>query len=172
VHTGEPPTTVVIEAFWAQPLAETFRSVGAQPTGLTGAEAARRLATEGANTIEEARSHRGRRLLLVQFTNPIMLILAAATVLSMVLGDLVDGAIILVIITASGLLGFWQEHNAGHSVEALLARVRVEVEVLRDGREVAVPAEDVVPGDVLALRAGRRRPRGRADPRLAGPARG
>jgi P-type Mg2+ transporter len=82
VHTGEPPTTVVIEAFWAQPLAETFRSVGAQPTGLTGAEAARRLATEGANTIEEARSHRGRRLLLVQFTNPIMLILAAATVLS------------------------------------------------------------------------------------------
>lgn len=140
--------------FWSEPLAETFRATAAQPAGLTSAEAARRLAVEGPNALGHVHSHRGLRLLLAQFTNPIMLILATATALSMALGDLTDGAIILAIIAASGLLGFWQERNAGRSVEALLARVRVEVDVLRDGQEVAVPAEDVVPGDVLVLRAG------------------
>ncbi|HEY7625834.1 MAG TPA: HAD-IC family P-type ATPase, partial [Ilumatobacteraceae bacterium] len=89
-----------------------------------------------------------------QFTSPIILILVGATVLSIALGDITDGAIILAIIVASGLLGFWQEHTAGQAVDALLARVRVEVEVLRDGIEVAVPAEEVTVGDIVVLRAG------------------
>ena len=58
------------------------------------------------------------------------------------------------IIAASGALGFVQEHSAGRAVDALMARVRVEVEVRRGGRETSVPAEDVVVGDVLVLSAG------------------
>jgi Mg2+-importing ATPase len=140
--------------FWAGSLPDALRATAGAETGLSAAEAARRLATDGPNVPTAHRRRRGMRLLLAQFTNPIVLVLAAATGLSMALGDFTDGAIILVIILASGLLGFWQEHNAGSSVEALLARVRVEVEVLRDGQEVTVPAEDVVRGDVLVLRAG------------------
>src|SRR6266540_3417211 len=89
------------------------------------------------NTIEVAHPHRGLRLLLAQFTSPIVLILVAATVLSMALGDAVDGLVILVIIAASGALGFWQEHSAGQAVDALMAQVRVEVEVRREGREIS-----------------------------------
>ncbi|MFF0862019.1 magnesium-translocating P-type ATPase [Nonomuraea sp. NPDC003560] len=122
--------------------------------GLTSLEAQRLLRLHGPNQVAGPRGHRGLRLLLAQFTSPIVLILIAATILSMVLGDLTDGFIILVIIVASGALGFWQEHSAGSAVDALLARVRVETEVIRDGREVSVPAEDVVLGDVLVLRAG------------------
>lgn len=122
--------------------------------GLSSEEAARRLAAGGPNRMVPARGHRGVRLLIAQFTSPIVLILVAATVLSMVLGDLTDGMIILVIVAASGALGFWQEHSAGRAVDALLARVRVEVEVVRDGVEVSVPAEDVVVGDLVVLRAG------------------
>ncbi|MGW2220897.1 magnesium-translocating P-type ATPase [Nonomuraea sp. NPDC001684] len=122
--------------------------------GLTSLEAQRRLRLHGPNQVAGPRGHRGLRLLLAQFTSPIVLILIAATILSMVLGDLTDGFIILVIIVASGALGFWQEHSAGSAVDALLARVRVETEAIRDGREVSVPAEEVVPGDVLVLRAG------------------
>lgn len=122
--------------------------------GLSEDEAVRRLAIAGPNTVERPRRHRGLRLLVVQFTSPIILILAAATVLSMILGDLVDGFIILAIIAASGGLGFWQEHNAGRAVEALLAQVRVEVEVRRSGHEVSVPIDRVVPGDVVVLTGG------------------
>ena len=148
------PTGTAHEPLWARPLAETFSATASGRSGLSSGEAARRLQTEGPNVIGTRRGHRGVRLLLAQFASPIMLILAAATALSMVLGDVTDGVIILAIIAASGLLGFWQEHSAGRSVDALLARVRVEVEVLRDGAEVTVPAEDVVPGDVVVLRAG------------------
>src|SRR5215218_7015364 len=80
--------------------------------------------------------------------------LSAATVLSMALGDLSDGLIILVIVAASGALGFWQERTAGHAVDALMAQVRVEVEVRRGGGRVSVPVEEVVVGDLVVLRAG------------------
>src|SRR6266511_2586827 len=141
-------------AFWSLPLDGLFAEVAASVNGLSADEAARRLARDGPNTIEVAHPHRGLRLLLAQFTSPIVLILVAATVLSMALGDAVDGLVILVIIAASGALGFWQEHSAGQAVDALMAQVRVEVEVRREGREISVPVEDVVVGDVLVLSAG------------------
>jgi Mg2+-importing ATPase len=140
--------------FWAGDLAGVLDTAGSRAEGLSGAEAARRLSRDGPNQVALARGHRGWRLLVSQFSSPIMLILIGATVISMVLGDVADGVIILSIIAASGALGFWQEHSAGRAVDALLARVRVHVEVLRDGHEVSVPAEEVTVGDVVALRAG------------------
>ena len=139
---------------WSPPLDELVRALASDVTGLSSDEATRRRALQGPNTIEPARGHRGARLLAAQFESPIIAILAAATVVAMVLGDTIDGVIILTIITASGLLGFVQEHRAGRAVDALLAQVCVHVEVLRDQHEVAVPTDDVVAGDVVVLRAG------------------
>jgi Mg2+-importing ATPase len=136
-------------SFWATPLDHLVRSLDADVTGLSSDRATRRRALQGPNTIEPARGHRGVRLLVAQFESPIIGILAAATVVAMALGDTTDGVIILTIIVISGLLGFVQEHRAGRAVDALLAQVRVHVEVLRDGREVAVPADDIVAGDVV-----------------------
>ena len=141
-------------AFWSQPLERLLAATAASTAGLSADEAARRLARDGPNSIEVAHRHRGLRLLLAQFTSPIVLILVAATILAMALGDLADGLIILVIIAASGALGFWQEHTAGQAVDALMAQVRVEVEVRRGDAEVSVPVEDVVVGDLLVLDAG------------------
>jgi Mg2+-importing ATPase len=140
--------------FWSAPLEELLAAVGSDAHGHTAEDAARRRGEQGPNAIEPHRGHRGVRLLVAQFESPIIAILAAATVVAMLLGDTTDGVIILAIIAASGLLGFWQEHRAGRAVDALLAQVRVHVEVLRDGREIAVPADDVVVGDVVVLRAG------------------
>ncbi|WP_233513718.1 magnesium-translocating P-type ATPase, partial [Micromonospora craterilacus] len=140
-------------AFWAGQLPEALAAVGAPPQGLSGEQAARLLRERGPNRVTVAR-RRGWRLLLAQFTSPIILILVAATVLSMAVGDLIDGAIILAIVAASGGLGFWQERAAGRAVDALQARVRVAVEVIRDGREVSVPVEEVVVGDLVLLHAG------------------
>ncbi len=97
---------------------------------------------------------RGIRLFLIQFRSPITLVLVGATVLSMLLGDMTDGIIILTIVMASGVLGFVQERRAGRAVEALLARVRIHADVVRDGREYEIPVDDVVVDDVVVLRAG------------------
>jgi Mg2+-importing ATPase len=131
-----------------------MRGSGAGDAGLSDEEAAERLKREGPNQVETTGRRRGLRLLLGQFTSPIILILVGATVVSMVVGDVADGVIILAIILASGLLTFWQERSAGRAVDALLARVRVRVEVRRGGREVSVPSEEVVTGDIVLLRAG------------------
>ena len=123
-------------------------------TGLTDAEAARRLALYGPNRL----TPRGRtgvlHELLRQFTQPIVLILIAATALSLLLGDRVDALIILGIVVLSGLLGFWQEHGASVTVARLLERVQIHVEVRREGRIVSVTPEDVVRGDAVVLNAG------------------
>jgi Mg2+-importing ATPase len=102
------------------------------------------------------RRHLSRELtlLLAQFTSPIELILVGATVLSMLLGEVTDGFIILTIVVASGLLGFWQERRAGREIDALLAKVRIHADVIRDGVETEVAIDDVVVDDVVILRAG------------------
>lgn len=153
-HTTEPDAAVVVRSFWASPLDDLVRALETSVTGLSSDEADRRRALQGPNNIEPARGHHGVRLLVAQFESPIIAILAAATVVAMVLGDTTDGVIILTIIAASGLLGFVQEHRAGRAVDALLAQVRIHVEVLRDRREVAAPTDDVVAGDAVVLRAG------------------
>jgi hypothetical protein len=137
---AQAPPKPGVAAFWSLPLEELLAAVAAGAAGLPPDEAARRLARDGPNTIEVAHAHRGPRLLLAQFASPIVLILVAATMLSMALGDLVDGSIILVIVAASGALGFWQEHGAGRAVDALLAQVRVLVEVRRGRRRLSVPS--------------------------------
>jgi len=72
----------------------------------------------------------------------------------MLLGDLLEGVIILGILVASGLAGFWREHQAGRIMRELLSRVQVHVEVLRDGNITSIPSGDVVPGDLIVLNAG------------------
>ncbi|HEX5540110.1 MAG TPA: magnesium-translocating P-type ATPase [Micromonospora sp.] len=141
-------------AFWAADLAQVLRDTGAGARGLSDQEARQRLARDGPNQIDQVHRRRGLRLLLKQFTSPIILILSGATVLSILVGDLTDGVIILLIIAASGLLGFWQERAAGRAVDALQARVQVRTEVCRDGREVAVPTSEIVVGDLVLLRPG------------------
>lgn len=138
-------------SWWAVPAEATLSALGSDASGLPAAEAARRLARRPPG----AHRHAGwARVLVKQFVSPIILILIAATAISMVVGDVTDGAIIIAIIAASGLLGFSQEYRASRDVAALLARVQVSATVLRDGVHAQVPVADVVPGDVVVLSAG------------------
>ena len=82
------------------------------------------------------------------------MLLIGATIVSILLGETTDGAIILLITVGSAALGYVQERGAVRAIAELLESVRVNAEVLRDGRECAVALDEVVPGDVLVLRAG------------------
>ena len=107
-----------------------------------------------ANRLHDAKQHAAFRPLLRQFKSPIILILIGAAVLSMFLRDAADAIIILTIVVASGLLGFWQEHTAANAVAKLAALVATKVRVLRDGVEVLLRTEEIVPGDVVLFCAG------------------
>jgi len=117
-------------------------------------EAARRLLQVGPNRLHAAKRTGSLFLLATQFRSPITLILIGAAVVSFFLHDVADAAIVLGIVFASALLGFWQERGATQAVARLLDLVRVRTTVLRDGQEREIPVEDVVPGDVVQLRAG------------------
>ena len=93
-------------------------------------------------------------LLIRQFKSPIILILIAATVVSMFVGDLTDGLIILAIIVPSVLLSFWQEYRANQTMEELLGRVQVKVNVVRNGVEISIPITQLLVGDLVDLRIG------------------
>jgi Ca2+-transporting ATPase len=128
------------------------------PVGLTAAEAAERLARHGPNELQSLGRESAWRTLLSQFQNVLILILLAGTVLSAALGHTLEAAVITVIVLFAVLLGFIQEYRAGRALEALRRLAAPAAHVLRDGHEVTVPSREVVPGDLVLLRAGDRVP--------------
>jgi Mg2+-importing ATPase len=93
-------------------------------------------------------------LLIRQFTSPIVLILLLATVISLVVGDLIDGLIILAIIIPSGLLSYFQEARAGKIMETLLQQLTTKVLVRRDGKDLHINPDELVIGDSVVLKGG------------------
>ena len=143
-----------IEEFWSLSPDSLMKRLDTSPIGLTNSEARRRLQIYGPNRLRRAKSTDVATLLVAQFKSPLILILLGAAILSFFLREPVDAAIIIAIVLLSGMLGFWQEKRAADAVKNLLAIVRIDVRVIRDGAEKDVPAEDVVPGDICVLNAG------------------
>ena len=141
-------------AFWSLSVNDMLQKLEAKKEGLTNVEAQRRLTLYGSNLLKPIKRSDWLTLLVSQFKSPIILILFFATVLSFFLHDKADALIILVIVIASGLLGFWQEHGASDAVEKLLSIVQIKVSVMRDGIAMEVPLEQIVPGDIVVLNAG------------------
>jgi Mg2+-importing ATPase len=149
-----PPAGADGAGFWAEPADALVRRLGSSAEGLGGAEAARRLAEVGPNRPAGQRSAGSAVILARQFRAPASMLLTAAALLAGFLGDRGDAAVVLTIVVASALLGFWQERGAAGAVEELLRRLRTRATVIRGGRTVEIPAEEIVPGDVLVLSAG------------------
>lgn len=141
-------------AFWSVSIEDLLRQLRTTENGLTESEANRRLKIYGSNTLQAKKKSSELSLLLAQFKSPIIMLLIFAALLSLYLHDTVEATLILVIISISGLLGFWQERGARDAVDKLLAVVQVKAAVQRDGHERDVPLEDIVPGDIVLLNAG------------------
>jgi P-type Ca2+ transporter type 2C len=132
-------------------------------TGLSAAEARRRLARHGANELLAARPVSAWAILLEQFKNVLIVILLCAIVLSALLGHTIEALAIAVIVLFAAALGFYQEYRAERALEALRELSAPTAAVLRDGQERSLPAREVVPGDIIFLRTGDKIP---ADGRL------
>ena len=131
--------------------------------GLTTQEATERIATYGPNSLKKEKGTSPWKILAGQFTDILMIILLIATALSIAVGEVTDAAIILIIVFASAALGFTQEYRSEKAVEALKKMTAPTASVLRDGREARIPADQLVPGDIILLYAGDKVP---ADARI------
>ncbi|WP_292803615.1 magnesium-translocating P-type ATPase [Nostoc sp. NMS7] len=147
-----------LSTFWSLPTDQVLQQTHSTTAGLSRQDAKQRLSEYGANSLKQKHKSSAWMLLLNQFKSPIILILIFAAVLSIFLRDAADATIILAIVLISGLLGFWQERGASNAVEKLLALVQVKATVLRDGQSQEIPNEEVVPGDIVLLCAGKNIP--------------
>jgi Ca2+-transporting ATPase len=123
--------------------------------GLATAEARRRLAEYGPNAIVEGRSRPWIALLGAQFLDIPILVLLGAAFIAGLIGDPVDTIVIVAIVVLNAVIGFSQEFRAERALAALKAMAASAAMVLRDGRKASVPAQELVPGDVVVVDAGR-----------------
>ena len=140
--------------YWSHKQDILLRETGSTFDGLNTSAAKDRLQRYGANVLKARRHDTPLRMFLAQLTSPLVLILIFAAVVSAVVRQWVDAAIVLFIVTASAALSFTQEYSASHAVEKLRSQVTLKTIVLRDGKKQSIPVEEIVSGDVVLLSAG------------------
>ncbi len=133
-------------------------SVHSTPSGLSQAEAQRRLLALGPNELQEEKKTTPLLLFLEQFKSFLILILIVAGVISIGIGEVVEAIAIFIIVVLAGVLGFVQEYQAGKAIESLRNMAAPSATVLRDGKQQSIPSRELVPGDVILLKAGDRIP--------------
>jgi Ca2+-transporting ATPase len=123
-------------------------------TGLSSADAQRRLTEFGPNEIRREQPASSVMLLIRQFASPVIWLLLGASVLSAAVGEVLDAIAIGAIVILNAAIGFFQEHRAERALMALRSMTAPRARVMRDGHSVMVPAATIVPGDLLVLEAG------------------
>ncbi len=141
-------------AYWNEPAKALLDRFQAGPQGLGADEAARRLEHYGPNLLREERSLTLARVIAVQFRSPLVLILVFAASISLVVQDWLEATIILAIVLGSAALGAAQEYRASAAIRRLRARIAFRTRVVREGVVGDLPAEQLVPGDIVQLSAG------------------
>ena len=139
----------------ALPLAELLRQLRVSSSdGLSDDEVDRRRRRFGPNTITSLRAASAMRLLLHQFKSPVVYLLGSAAGLALYFGELEECSAIVAVLAINALIGFVTELKAARSIEALRSLGSRSARVRREGRVRLVPAEELVPGDIVVLDAG------------------
>jgi H+-transporting ATPase len=135
------------------PMPELQAKLESSPDGLSQAEAQKRLAQCGPNELEEKKTNPFLKF-LTYFWGPIPWMIEAAVILSAVARHWPDFGIILLLLVANAVVGFWEEHQAGNAIAALKAKLAIKARVKRDGKWITPAARELVPGDVIRVRLG------------------
>jgi H+-transporting ATPase len=123
------------------------------PDGLSQNEAQERLKQYGYNEIPEEKINPFLKF-LSYFWGPIPWMIEAAAILSAVVRHWPDFIIIFILLLANAVIGFWEEFQAGNAIAALKAKLAIKARVRRQGRWTALPARELVPGDIIRIRLG------------------
>src|SRR4030042_4464459 len=142
---------------------EVFKKLGTSEGGLSGPEAEKRLEKYGPHKLPEAQDISRLKILLHQFTSPLIYILIVAAVVTAFLGEYSDTGVIVAVLILNAFIGYFQEYKAETSVRALKGMVVPRARVVREGKEKEIQSENLVPGDIVLLASGGKVP---ADLRL------
>jgi calcium-translocating P-type ATPase len=140
--------------WYALSLKEIFAEFKTAKSGLADAEAKERLKVVGRNTLPQEKPYSKIRLFLSQFNTPLMYILFVTVIISFLLKHYSDTIFIIVILFINTTVGFYQENKANRSLSALKKMVRIRAVVLRSDYEKEIDSDELVPGDVVMLKAG------------------
>jgi magnesium-transporting ATPase (P-type) len=140
-----------------------FQTLKTSEGGLSEEEVKRRLETYGRNRLPQAEAISRLKIILHQFTSPLIYILVAAAIVTALLGEYIDTGVIVAVLILNAVIGYFQEYKAETSVRALQSMVVPKAKVFREGRELEIPSETIVPGDIVLLASGMKVP---ADLRL------
>jgi len=142
---------------------EVFKKLGTSEVGISGPEAKKRLEKYGPNKLPEEEGISRLKIILHQFTSPLIYILILAAVVTAFLGEYIDTGVIVAVLILNAIIGYFQEYKAETSVRALKSMVVPRTKVVRGGKEREILSEALVPGDIVLLASGMRVP---ADLRL------
>ncbi len=149
--------------YYDQEVDSVFEKLGTSGTGLSSDEAETRLEKYGENQLKEKEKVSVLRLFLSQFKSILIFILIIASIISALLGETIDAAVIIFTVFLAGILSFVQEYRAEKAIELLKSLTAPEALVIRNGAEKKIPSQKLVPGDIILLQTGDRIP---ADARI------
>ena len=147
---------IMAQPWYSFSLEKVFNKLESSDRGLSFDVVKKRLKQYGPNSFPEEKPHSKLRLFLSQFQSPLIYILLAASAVIFVLGETVDGLIILAVLLFNAIVGVVQEGKAQNTLLALKKFVETNATVLRDGKEYIISDHEVVPGDILILQEGER----------------
>lgn len=154
----------MLQTSWhAQDISEVLVAIESSTSGLSTAEAERRLATYGANELERCKRPSKTLLFLRQFHNTLIYVLLISATVTFFLGHLIDTGVIVGVVILNTIFGFIQEGKAEKAIAAISAMLAPSADVIRDGRHNTIFAKNLVRGDIVLIKSGDKIP---ADLRL------
>jgi len=153
----------MVQNWHALSVNKTLAELKTKPDGLSRVEVSKRQQQYGANRLAHEKKLSGLTILLSQFNNALIYILLIACVISFVLSDPIDANIILAAVVINVVVGFIQEQKANRALAELNKIAQLKARVIRQGKEISVAIEELVPGDIVSVLSGDKVP---ADIRL------
>ncbi|HBC71200.1 MAG TPA: ATPase, partial [Coxiellaceae bacterium] len=149
---------IMNDTWHSKTVLEVFQALHSDDHGLTNKEAAERLKKHGPNKLPEGKGDGLLVIFLRQFQSPLIYILFAASIVVFVMGEITDGSIILTVLLVNAIVGTIQEGKAQNTLLALKKFVETKATVLREGKELIIPDNEVLPGDIIILQEGEKIP--------------
>ncbi len=137
---------------------ETLSQLQSGHDGLDAAEVPRRVEQYGRNILTKKKKVTLLQVILHQFLSPLIYVLLAASIVSIILKEYTDAGFIFLVLLINALIGTWQEWKAESQASALQDMIRIKVRVKRAGKEQTIDSEEIVPGDIVLLESGNKIP--------------
>ncbi|MBS3920031.1 MAG: HAD-IC family P-type ATPase [Deltaproteobacteria bacterium] len=133
---------------------EVFEKLGTSEEGLSENEVKKRFEQYGPNKLPEGEGISRLKIILHQFTSPLIYILLVAGIVTAFLGEYIDTGVIAAVLILNAIIGYFQEYKAETSVRALKSMMVPRAKVVRGGKEKEISSEELVPGDIVLLASG------------------